>query len=65
MNTHYKSCKKKLMVQTARSDTELSNGLVNVSMDASLDGKKMDDGRTGTVLSGYTVITKSMIGSGM
>ena len=53
------------MVQTAISDTELSNGLVNVSMDASLDGKKMGDGRTGTVLSGYTVITKSMIGSGM
>ena len=53
------------MVQTARSDTELSNGLVNVSMDASIDGKKIDDARTGTVLSGYTVITKSMIGSGM
>ena len=53
------------MVQTARSDTELSNGLVNVSIDASIDCKKLDDGRTGTVLSGYTVITKSMIGSGM
>jgi len=36
-----------------------------VSIDASIEGKTIDDGRTGTVLSGYTVITKSMIGSGM
>ena len=47
----------------AKSD---SNTISDSTMDISMEEKKdIVSQKSGTVLSGYTVITKSMIGSGM
>ena len=53
------------MATGVKSDIELTNQVTSVSLGGTSDMKAFEEEKTGTVLSGYTVITKSMIGAGM
>jgi len=53
------------MANGPRSETQLSSEFAGKPTDTSVDGKVDVGAKTGTILSGYTVLTKSMIGSGM
>ena len=52
------------MADETRSDAQLTNDIATKSVDLYPNGKVAEEVRTGSVISGYTVITKSMIGSG-